>query len=250
MKNILMNKEMAKKINENKKTQTRRVIKIFYNLSLKEPKKNPIFFKNISKTIQFKELQGFFNPCLLFYDKNKDNTYYCSKKIKYSVGEKLWIREPAIIKKYLSSPLSIKIEYQLKSNPIKKYKMDLPERFLSNPKKWITNCQSTPNGCIKEMAKTFIIITELKVEKLQDITFKDIIKEGYDNKDFEEYLKRTKRENIKAKDFVDINEINAFEWFKNLWNKTSSKEYNWNTNPFVIVYSFKKITNNKLLKKN
>jgi len=240
MKYISMNSEMAKAIFNNHKTQTSRAITKFYDISLENPKKYPIFFENVPKDLEFEALQGFGNPCPLFYSKSEDK-FYCGKEIKYKTGGKIWVREPAIVTNYISRYNSTKIDYQLKSNDKKEYRIDLPSRFFPNPKKWITNCQSVPNGCIKEMAKTFVVNMGTRVEKLQDITFEDILSEGYDNNYFIKYLKRTNRQSIKAKDFVGINEINAFEWFKNLWNKTAPKGYKWEDNPFVYVYNFKKI---------
>jgi len=228
MKNILMNKEMAKAILDDRKTQTRRAITKFYNIDCKEPKKCPIDFKDLPQDLEFKSIQGFEKNCALFYSKSKDK-YYCSNHFKYHVGDKLWIREPAIVTNYISRYDSTKIDYQLKSDSTKEYRIDVPDRFFPNPKKWITECQSVPNGCIKEMAKTFLIITGVKVERLQDISIDDIIKEGCP---------------IKTSPKDDINIIQPLQklWWQNFWDNINKKRgFGWNKKPFVIIYEFKRI---------
>jgi len=159
-----MNTEMAEAISSNHKTQTRRIITKLYNLDLGELKKYPITLMDIPKDIEFKNFQGYGNLCPLFYSKS-ENKHYCANNIKYKVGDTIWVREPAIVTNYISRYNCTKIDYQLKSNNKKEYRIDLPSRFLPNPKKWITNCQSVPNGCIFEMAKTFLVITSCLIVK-------------------------------------------------------------------------------------
>ena len=225
MNYILMNEEMARVTSNYYKTQTRRAIMKIYDMSLPEPKKHPIAFKNAPKDLEFKNLQGFDTVCPLFYSKSKDN-FYCGDNIKYQIGERIWVREPAFVTNYISRYDSTKIDYQLKSNNKKEYRIDLPTRFFPNPKKWITNCQSVPNGCIFEMAKTFLVITDVRVERLQDIRHDEIILEGFD---------------VTYKDCCGLNDKERrYDWWVRLWNKTAPKGYKWEDNPFVIVYDFKR----------
>jgi len=246
MKYISMNSEMAKAIFNNHKTQTSRAITKFYDISLENPKKYPISFEDVPKDLEFEALQGFGNPCPLFYSKSEDK-FYCGKEIKYKTGGKIWVREPAKVISFSNNNNKILIEYKTDK---RQKEILIPERFLKYRNKnldskiypqWIRLEEGMPNGCIKELARIFLISTGTKIERLQDIIFEDILSEGYDNNYFIKYLKRTNRQSIKAKDFVGINEINAFEWFKNLWNKTAPKGYKWEDNPFVYVYNFKKI---------
>lgn len=218
MKNILMNIEMARATSNDYKTQTRRAIIKLYDISLNEPKKHPISFNSVPKDLEFKNFQGFDYPCPLFYSKSNDK-FYCGDKLKYKIGEEIWIREPAIVTKYISRYDNTKIDYQLKSNNKKEYRIDLPIRFFPNPKKWITNCQSVPNGCTLEMAKTFLVITGVGVQKLQDISQADIRKEGKTG---------------------SSNYMETKVWWIDLWDSTAPKGCKWDDNPFVIVYDFKR----------
>ena len=69
------------------------------------------------------------------------------------------------------------------------------------------------------MARIFLKVTNVRVERLQDITFDDIEKYGI-------------KFNLK---------INGKNKFKILWNSTAKDGYKWEDNPYVFVYEFEKI---------
>lgn len=241
-----MNTEMARVIFNDYKTQTRRAITKLYEISLDEPKKHPISFKNAPKDLEFKNFHGFGNPCSLFYSKSKDK-FYCGDNIKYKIGEEIWIREPAIVTNYTSRFNSVKIDYQLKSNDKKEYRIDLPSRFFPNPKKWITNCKSVPNGCIKEMAKTFVIIKGARVERLQRITFNDALAEGIEIRNTSELIKN---DMLELSQMLSSNNLRAIEIaiknsFIEIWDSTAPKGCKWKDNPLVIIYDFKRVKHDK-----
>jgi tartrate dehydratase alpha subunit/fumarate hydratase class I-like protein len=73
----------------------------------------------------------------------------------------------------------------------------------------------------KEAARIFLKVTNVRVERLQDITVEQAIKEGF----------------------------NSVYEFNVLWDKTIKKQdldkYGWNANPWVWVYEFEsEVTNN------
>jgi hypothetical protein len=70
----------------------------------------------------------------------------------------------------------------------------------------------------KEAARIFLRITDVKVEKLQEITVDDALHEG-------------------------CSIIKGLESFKKLWNKIVFDKitYGWDANPFVWVYTFERI---------
>ena len=237
-----MNTEMARAVNDNYKTQTRRAIVKFYDISVKNPKKHSIDIKEIPSDLEFENLQGYEYPCPMFYSKSQ-NKYYCSDNIKYKVNNKLWVREPAIVTNYISRFDSTKIDYQLKSDNTKEYRIDLPDRFFPNPKRWIINCKSVPNGCIKEMAKTFLIITGVRIERLQNITIGDMINEGIKINNTTSLIKENmiNLSQTSSSNNLTTVEIAIKNSFIEIWNSVSPDNSKWEQNPFVTVYSFKKV---------
>lgn len=79
----------------------------------------------------------------------------------------------------------------------------------------------------KKACRLFLEITDIKVERLQDINVDDAIKEGID----------INYEDIKRKCNISI-----IDKFQEYWDKINKKpEYQWNANPWVWVIEFKKI---------
>ncbi len=237
----MMNTAMAISINNESKTETRRVLKKFYDISLKDPKKTPYFFEKTNKKLQFKVMQGIEKVCPIFQEEGENN-FFCGDNFTYKVGEQIWIREPAFITNYIFRFDSAKIEYQLKSDKKKKYKIDLPARFFPNPKKWITEHKSVPNGCIAEMAKTFVTITKINVENLHDITFGDVLAEGIEIKNVNNLTKAKildLSKKVVADDLTAI-EIAIKNSFIQLWDSVANEGYRWIDDPFVVVYKFRK----------
>lgn len=102
----------------------------------------------------------------------------------------------------------------------------------------------------KEAARIFILVTNVKVERLQDITFKEVKKEGVFpcigcrglDRDFDDisYCKlKDCKYGDKRKAPCSMND------FVKLWNSTIKKEdmdkYGWDANPWVWVYEFERV---------
>jgi uncharacterized protein YhfF len=72
------------------------------------------------------------------------------------------------------------------------------------------------------MARIFLKVTNVKVERLQDITRRDVLSEG-----------------------IREHAVNQFHphtcLFETLWNSTSKDGYKWEDNPYVFVYEFERI---------
>lgn len=77
----------------------------------------------------------------------------------------------------------------------------------------------------KEAARIWLKVTNVRVERLQDISGEDLIKEGID---------------LFQSNYVRV----AFNEFKNIWNSTIKKSdidrYGWNANPWVWVIEFER----------
>lgn len=71
----------------------------------------------------------------------------------------------------------------------------------------------------KSAARLWLEIKNIRVERLQDITFVEILQEGY------------------TKEHTDCSPI---EWFENLWTKINGQN-SWDTNPWVWVIEFRRI---------
>lgn len=224
MNNILMNTDMTKAILDGRKTQTRRVIK---------------FPHNNFRFDCMDEMQEALNEdsSAIFYNKT-DDTYW-HEKPKYQAGETIWVREPVQITDLscAGDENRCEIEYKYKSDEDWERrvpeKMELPERLftdIGNPPKWALNCQSIPNGCIKEMARIFLKVTDVRVERLQAISRKDCLTEGI-----------IYYPDLGHNDPDSWNEPTERDVFKILWNSTAPKCYKWEDNPYVFVYEFERV---------
>jgi hypothetical protein len=214
MNNILMNEDMTKAILDGRKVQTRRVIKL-------DTKR--FRFDCIDEDL----VSGY--QTAFFYDKEIDE--YEGNKLKYQIDDVLWVREPAKITR--CDDILRQYDYQYLSDGFNKWQQDIPKRIQFKhtnafiyPDKygtWLTNCQGIPNGCIKEMARIFLKVTNVRVERLWDITLDNVAKEGcpFDKKYEEPEM--------------------LFEWWEKLWNSTAPKGYKYLDNPYVFCYTFEVI---------
>ena len=211
MKNILMNKEMTKAILDGRKTQTRRV-------GITASGKY-IIDDNLIKS----------------YKLANQDILKCGK---YQKGDVVWVREPAKVVDYVESNITMKVEYVDGEATTK----DIPERFLNEDgyikASWIKNMQGVPNGCIKEMARIFLKIIDVRVEKLQSISVDSIKSEGCNL----HHLDCTCMYSDEAcyKCFRSDDSDYFDEWIE-LWDKTAPKGYKWEDNPYVFVYEFERI---------
>ncbi len=140
-------------------------------------------------------------------------------KTNLKVGDVFWLREPARVVSFQERGRMMGYifgdEYDMKT-------IEVPKRSWG--KEWVKNCRGIPNGCIKEMARYFYRVISVHSEKLQEITFRDIHKEGYPlSYDMYGY------------------ETELFEWFKTLWNSTAKAPNRWEDNPTVQVIEYKRL---------
>lgn len=229
MKPILFNTEMVKAILDGRKTQTRRVIK--------NNKKAGIIGN------------GYFYYDKVSYNGSSNLTDFGKQKIielcsQYKVGDILWVREPA---KIMGNHKQIGNIYERTCNF--KYLADdkiiedfnIPYRFSAShinhflykniKPTWLTGNKGVPNGCIKEMARIFLKVTNVRVERLYEIGVIDVIKEGCP-KDYFDGKIGTKEQ--------------VRDWWINLWNSTAKDGYKWEDNPYVFVYEFERVENKDL----
>jgi len=90
-----------------------------------------------------------------------------------------------------------------------------------------------PNGCFKEAARIVLEITDVRVERLNDISWSDALKEGMDNFLYGGY----------DFSFMQYNDKPAVGNYRRLWNSIyAARGYDWTVNPYVWVIEFKRIT--------
>ena len=205
MKPILFNTEMVKAILNGRKTQTRRVIKIASNFNIKA--------QGIDSGNAYGKDRTFI---ALFEDKDGFTEII---KSKYKVDDILYVREPT---KVMSPPVETckKLTFKyLEDNKITEIYLD---DDFDYSKKWIQRCQGVPNGCIKKMARIFLKVTNVRVERLQNISKKDVLAEG-----------------------IREHAVNQFHphtcLLETLWNSTAKDGYKWEDNPYVFVYEFERL---------
>ena len=220
MKPILFNTEMVKAILDGRKTQTRRV---FSKTQLK-------YFDYAQKLGEMSSLDNL----------HENDFAYILQFSQYKVGDILYVREPA---KVVSPPVETCKKLTFKYLADNKTTEIFLDDDFDYSKKWIQRCQGVPSGCLKEMARIFLKVTNVRVERLQDISDEDCIKEGIvevtkDNQVFKFCIYDKK--DYSSTPWQDMPK-NPQEVYKKLWNSTTKDGYKWEDNPYVFVYEFERI---------
>lgn len=180
---ILFKPEMIKQILAGNKTMTRRAIKLADGSS---PQDDDISW-NLDDTVD------------KIMDFTKTYPYWKECKPKYQVGDLLYVKEAV---KYFDGKWVYKFE-KPDPNADKKFKSPL---FMP-----------------KHAARIWLRITDIKPERVQDISEEDAIKEGIDTN----------------KISGDYEHTPACE-FENLWKSINGKE-SWDNNIWVWCYGFERI---------
>ncbi|MCL2064081.1 MAG: hypothetical protein FWG98_06875 [Candidatus Cloacimonetes bacterium] len=217
MKPIHFNTEMVKAILDGRKTQTRRVIKIdqddyrFDRISENPSIENYCPKTGVSIPKNIKGNYAIFIYCS-YRDKYGDDDDYPVVRLPYQTGDILYVKE-AYCHFY---PASRDIEYG--------YKADYPEdikKFRWHSSRYMP----------KEAARIFLKVTDVRVEKLHEISTSDIRKEGYHNDECSEVIC----------DICIACDL-CTDWFGELWDSLYEKKgFSWDEDPFVAVITFERI---------
>lgn len=214
-KQMIVNLEVAKTMD--RKTQTRRLIPNHLEIVGFEKERGLISWKiSCSKT---------------------PNSYGVDEFIddfsKYKVGEVYWIREPVKVTRF--DDILQQYDYQYVSDGQNVYQANIPKKYKDhNNPRWMKNLNRVPNGCLKTMARIFSKVTNVRVERLQDMSVQDIEKEGIKTlPPIDGYHSRfSNGKNIFNEPFL--------AWI-DLWNSTAPKGSKWNDNPYVFVYELERL---------
>lgn len=214
IKPILFNTEMVRAILDGRKTCTRRVVKYKYDNTQMEVKTDKYGYRLIE--IQC-DVEG------ETYGKNSDGSTwrrlrpFIEKKPPYRRGDILYIRE-TWGEGYAEGTYIYKADDKLAKLPtFKKTSKILYHPSIHMP---------------KEAARIWLKVTDVRVERLQDITDDGAKAEGANwkngrNVGWEEKMKRT-----------------ATERFAEIWDSTIKKSdldrYGWDANPYVWVIEFER----------
>jgi hypothetical protein len=175
------------------------------------------------------------------FGKNKEQDLEYIKP-KYKVDDILYVKEPCKIMtlKGFHTDKSLILVYKYRNDITNtEYEIKLPDRFYKKDNDvpdWVSWFGKTiiPSGSIKEMARIFLKVTNVRVERLQDITLADMIYEGINH--MQEYSTGKV-----VKPFTQIKR----EFIK-LWNSTAKDGYKYEDNPPIFVYEFERIENKDL----
>ena len=189
MKPILFNTEMVQAILEGRKTVTRRVVKLPQYIQLEDDGTYTLMADgDVYEEQVFEQI--------IDYVKNP-----------FQVGDILYVRETWQI---LPSGFD---EIPPEMNCIYKATHELSKECT----KWRSSIHMP-----KEYARIFLKVTNVRVERLQDITRDDIVKEGF-------------------KDYGFQNSVPYFVKFINLWDSIIKNDaYKWENNPWVLVIAFER----------
>ena len=218
-KPILFNTEMVQAILEGRKTVTRRVVKYYSRTPTKDGKDK--FYKineNLNGTNPNRLYAGFYNNNDIFYidgEKHIDALYY---PLYFKVGDILYVRETWA-----------KIDDLPYDNYV--YRTDYgtteDDSFPPSMYKWKPSIHMP-----KEAARIFLKVTDVRVERLQEITPKDAWEEGCrigNSFPWEIHIPELQQQ------CRDI-------FFKSLWDGLNAKRgYGWDTNPWVWVIEFERV---------
>lgn len=182
MKPIIFSTPMVQAILDGKKTQTRRIVK-------PQPPQFVDYFEKRGDGFKAYMVPG--EPC-----------DYPLVKPKYQPGDILWVRETWAT---VSSGI---IEY--KATYIEPYTGSTEIDHIGKKITWRPSIHMP-----REAARIFLLLTNVRVERVQDITDADILAEGFECRE----------------DFIV------------LWNILNEKRgHGWNKNDWVYAYTFEKIS--------
>lgn len=207
-KPILFSTEMVQAILEGRKTQTRRIVK-------SEPKINDDTDLELIPDWDGK----YDDPLTLFFyykgTKTRSIYYDCQLPLA-QIGDILWIRESFQYSDELDEPFWYKQKYE------EDYTQEAFDRI-----KWKPSIHMP-----KEAARIFLEVSNVRVERLQDISEDDAIAEGIERVSIAPFVHR-------FKNYLCNNKfIGPKESFKTLWMKINGID-SWKANPWVWVYEFK-----------
>ena len=196
---------MVQAILDGRKTQTRRVVKI-NGCPITSPKESLELTKEGLIYHSFCSMSGYYKPL-------------CQP------GDILWVRETFC-----------EVPYEHNHVPIKGGHITIPKyAYKADSERDYTGIWKPSIHMPREAARLFLRVTNVRVERLHDITENDARNEGV--KDPYDYQEPSYYDQPHVRGM----EINKSA-FAGLWDSLNAKRgYGWESNPWVWVYEFEKI---------
>lgn len=199
MKPILFNAQMVRAILDGRKTQTRRIIKLWNNHSVLRGGTFPGALDGPKYGVELDNHGVFVAP--------------------YQKGDTLYVRETWSELKYPDGS--------------RRYVYKASDEYPFGEDGYIVKFRWHPSIHMpKEAARLFLRVTDVRVERLQDITNADCVSEG-----------AVKRPNMTKRGDLVLHSRYRME-FADLWDSTikpaDRDRYGWAANPWVWVISFKR----------
>ena len=222
---IIFSAEIVKAILDGKKTMTRRVIKSNHDLSRYTHVDFDVDGDNKWELARINDLK---------------RTYTKIGNPYGNVGDRLWVRETWI--QGYDDPL-IESEGDDENAVSIIYKADGKEEYRSCSAETVENWGDfsadsemvgfkSPIHMPRWASRLLLEITDIKVERLQDISCEDAVKEGFSDK--------------KPSGMQPAMMPNPKADFRNYWDSLNAKKgYPWSSNPWVWVIEFKKVQDDK-----
>ena len=203
MKPILFNTEMVRAILDGRKSCTRRIIK-------PQPDKKHIHLLGyVNDSTERKDIGSF------GFGANEYGGTIQYVKPPYQTGDILYVRETWCA-------LPVNEAGHMRGHSIYYYRADGDLRPEGWRGRWRPSIHMP-----KEAARIWLKVTDVRVERLQDITVEDALAEGMDK-----YIRLN----------GELDENSIITSFIGIWNSTIKKSdldcYGWNVNPWVSVIEF------------
>lgn len=187
---------------------------------------------------------------------------YILHGVKYMKGNRLWVRETYALPWCVDSVKPSNFLREAIQNFINEnmvwYKADNPAPLKDKPtvlEKVYSRGKWRPSiFMLKELSRIWLEVLNVRVERLQDIMTRDILKEGYKPQAITEcikpeYLKFLKDLPQPQKDLAlhtmpqDAwmpGRTTPKQWYRDLWEKINGKG-SWDLNPWVFVIEFRRV---------
>ena len=227
IKPILFNTEMVRAILDGRKTCTRRLVKFL-------PGENS-------------QWTGYIKDGLMLYNGRNEP---CIRKVPYQLGDILYVRETWQCWRAHRYEATADIRFRAGGDDVRLQfangNTDSIDRldYDTFVHKWFShNGEWKPSLFMpKEAARIWLKVTDVKVERLQEITEEQACMEGTDPLDEACYENNGWHPTFSDPD--SGGDPNMIDGFHKLWNSTIKKSdfdrYGWNANPWVFVIEFER----------
>lgn len=154
----------------------------------------------------------------------------------YKVGDRIWAKEPFKVTDIHDEDRLVKVNYAIDDTICSEGWFQLTEREWDKLDKWKHLYKGKSSlFMFKSLARLWLEVTGVRVERLQDISELDALSEGCVGKISRVTLKESNG-NVRTGEFIDGL---ACDEFRDLWDSINKDHADWNSNPWVWVIEFK-----------